>query len=162
QEEDIRTSTSGLLDDDLTTISETLCLLNRDFGLNVVKNVGQWWYDMMGGWYDDPQLQLTQGPSSIQQQMMVANDLVGADRSSVAEVAVVVDDESAYYQVLNDQRMMPALLDQQRYALGHMGAPFDIIYLKDALAPGARDYKMYVLLNTFVMSGAQRQQVADQ
>jgi hypothetical protein len=156
QEEDIRTSTSGQPDDHLIGLSDTLCMLNRDFGLNAVKNVGQWWYDMGGGWYDDPQLQ-----SGIQQEMSIAEKLVGADRSSVAEIAVVVDDESAYYQVLNDKRMMPALLDQQRYALGRMGAPFDIIYLDDALAAGTRDYKMYILLNTFVMTDAQRAQVAN-
>jgi hypothetical protein len=161
QEEDIRTSTSGLPDDHLNSISDTVCLLNRDFGLNAVKNVGQWWYDMNGGWYDDPGLQLTLGPNGIKREMSVAGSLLNADRSSVAEIAVVVDDESAYYQVLNDQRMMPALLDHQRYALGHMGAPFDVIYLADALAPGARDYKMYILLNTFVMNDVQRAQVTN-
>jgi hypothetical protein len=164
QEDDTRTSASkptinagaftGIDEDPtVTNAAQTVAVLDRNFGLGAAKAVGQWWYDMLGGWYDD-----TTTLAAVQNERAVAQTLLSADRSSVSEVAVVVDERTPLYQVLNDARLMPALLDQQRLELGRMGAPFDVIHLRDALW-GNRDYKMYVFLDTFVLDANQRAQL---
>ena len=38
------------------TLKESIEALKRDFANMMIKGAGLWWYDMYGGWFDDPEI----------------------------------------------------------------------------------------------------------
>jgi len=121
------------------TYEETRLHQQRELG-NVLANAcGMWWFDMSGGWYDDPRIM-----ADISTLKRAADAALACDRTPVAEVAVVVDDaSSAYLQPGN--RLSHHLLVRQLPELGRMGAPFALLHPADL--EQAPDYRMYVFLN---------------
>lgn len=111
-----------------------------------------WWFDMEGGWYDTPEAM-----QMIQKLNAIAERSVAFDRSSVAEVAVVVDEKSLLYSGFGGYLYRPLIMDQ-RMPVGRMGAPADWLLLDDL--DQAPDYRLYVFLNAFRVAPAQRQAIA--
>jgi hypothetical protein len=79
-----------------------------------------------------------------------------ADKQSVAEVAVVLDEDSFCYFSDQEPLFMPLLAVQKQWELVFMGTPFDDVRLNDLLGNAVRDYKFYVFLNTFRVTAEQR------
>jgi len=101
----------------------------------------QSYFDMGGGWYDDPGLM-----STVHRQLEVAKEALTRDRSSAAEVAVVIDPEAfARHGVLTTVNSWQIL--GQMAELGYMGAPFDLMSLADIdrLPP----QKLWLFLNLY-------------
>ncbi len=78
------------------------------------------------------------------------------DRSSAAEVAVFVDDESFFYETCRYDLDIPLVFQQKLWGLPRMGAPFDVYLLDDLLGGGLRPYKLCVFLNPFRLDGRRR------
>lgn len=126
----------------------------RQVAAEITNAAAGWWFDMEGGWYDDPA-----SMAMIERLNAIAERSVAFDRSSVAEIAVVVDETSLLYvhsgyPNVDTNNLYRPLLMEQRLAFGRMGAPADWLLLDDLDA--ARDYKVYVFLNAFHVTGAQR------
>lgn len=79
----------------------------------------------------------------------------GLIRPSSAEIAVVVDDTSCAYTVPGNSLMGP-LLDRQRSGLTYIGAPVDVLLLSDVVQKRAPEYRMYIFLNAFQLTDADR------
>jgi len=79
-----------------------------------------------------------------------------ANRQSAAEIAVVVDDVSVAYTVCGNELTGP-LLDEQRRAVTLLGAPVDVWLLDDVLSGRAPLYRMYLFLNAFYLTKADRE-----
>ncbi len=84
-----------------------------------------------------------------------ADIAASANRTSVAEIAVIVDPESIAYTVCSNDLTRP-LLDEQRRALTLLGAPVDVWLLDDLLNGRMPTYKMYVFLNVFYANAEDR------
>jgi hypothetical protein len=127
---------------------ETRGQLQREFANVLCQGVGQWWFDMGGGWYDDPRILADIGTMN-----RIAEASLAWDRSPADEVAVVVDDRSLHLMQVANRLSRPLLLEQLP-ELGHLGAPVGFYALGDLekLAPR----KMYVFLNAFAPSDAER------
>ena len=104
--------------------AQSISMLRKAFGRQLVKGNGFWWFDMWGGWYHDPDLLA----ELRQMREIYADSLAADDRASKAELAVFVD-ESAYCH-LTDCGLRGAAFDQRR-ALGALGAPYDLYDLSD-------------------------------
>ena len=99
---------------------------------------------------------------SVAEQLACAAQLAAtADRSSVAEIAVIVDDISVAYTSCGSDLTGP-LLDEQRRALTLLGAPVDVWLLDDVLAGRCPVYKMYVVLNAFYLTAEDRVALREQ
>ena len=96
---------------------------------------------MGGGWYDDPDLLAT-----VRRQAEVAELALQCDRSSVAEVAVVIDPLAFTQQTVFSTANCWLVLGQIA-ELGRMGAPFDLVSLADIDLLPPR--KLWVFLNLF-------------
>ena len=127
---------------------ETRGQLQREFANVLCKGVGQWWFDMGGGWYDDPRILADIGAMN-----RIAEASLAWDRAPADEIAVVVDDRSLHLMKVGNRLSRPLLLDQLP-ELGRLGAPVGFYALGDLeqLAPR----KMYVFLNAFAPSDAER------
>jgi beta-galactosidase len=111
----------------------------RQLSNQVTHGMAGWWFDMEGGWFDAPEAM-----DVIERLNAIAERSIHLDRSSVAEVAVVVDEKSLLYVGYGGDLYRPLIMEQ-RLPFGRMGAPADWILMDDL--DNAPDYRMYVFLN---------------
>ena len=103
---------------------------------------------MGGGWYDtQPMLDL------IEKLNKIGERSIAFDRSSTAEVAVVIDEYSNHMMKMSNKLSRP-LIFEQLLDIGKIGAPVDYILLDDL--DRARPYKLYIFLNAFHVKKQQK------
>jgi len=83
---------------------------------------------------------------------------LGWDRSSVSEIALVVDHYSLAYTAEGNALSMP-LLRLQQAELEEIGAPYDVWLLDDLIAGRMPDYKLYLFANAFFLDPQAREVV---
>ncbi len=120
------------------TLAETISMQWREFGNAVCNGTAAWWMDQSGGWYDDPALL-----EEIGRIYEVGKRAVDLDLTSVAEIAVVIDEKSVFLRGPEKGWMTgPGFQSYNNIVdLGHIGAPVDFILLEDL--PLAKPYKLY-------------------
>jgi len=123
----------------------------RELALVVSEGSAMWWFDMAGGWFDDPHLM-----RAIARINRIAERSIGFDRSSVAEVVVCLDERSmSYVQPSHTNHALGTrLLTRQKLELARMGTPYDCMLLDDL--EQAKPYKLYIFPNAFHVTQAQR------
>ena len=113
--------------------------IRKTFARQLIKGNALWWFDMWGGWYADYDIMNEMAIyKSIYEQ-----SLTDTHRSSIAEVAVFVD-EGAYKYLTNCS--LRNIFHTQRNELGLMGAPYDIYDVYDFEAV-YKNYKAVILLS---------------
>lgn len=135
------------------TPEETIALLRRQLAGVLAHGCGQSYFDMGGGWYDDPRLD-----EEIRAEVAVAERAVGMDRSSASEVAVVIDPEAFTGQAIFTSVNTWLVLGQVA-SLGNMGAPFDLVTLGDMELLPRR--KLWVFLNLFAPTDEEIERIHD-
>jgi beta-galactosidase len=130
------------------TRDETIAVQERELAQVIGQGSGMWWFDMVSGWFDDPELM-----AAIARHNAIAGKALAWDRESVAEVAVVLDEASTPF-IHTRQNVGRALVTLQQVELGHMGAPFDTILLSDL--GRARPYRLYIFSNAWNVTDERR------
>ena len=101
---------------------------------------GIWWFDMFGGWYDDPLLLDV---------IKRSTELIALPRHELlnSEVALIVDEHGHKYTSL-DAKGMPKALLEFNDALDRAGFPYDNYLLSDVLSESfpADKYKLIIFL----------------
>lgn len=118
----------------------------RQLSNQVANASAAWWYDW--GSFDSQE-----AIGLIGRLNAIAERSLHADRRSVAEIAAVVDEKSLHCLELGWSLYRP-LIQEQRLAFGRIGAPVDWILIDDL--DEAPAYKMYVFLDAFRVTGAQK------
>lgn len=101
--------------------------LRKCFAHQITKGSAIWWFDMWGGWYDDPMLM---DDLKLFREIYEDDLAVDSSDSPRAEVAVFAD-ERAWANYTNDSPAMLSL-PSTRIALGGTGVPFDNYLVEDA------------------------------
>ncbi len=111
----------------------------REAAFALINHASLWWFDMWGGWYQKEETRQLIG------QLQKVSDAYVSDRaSSVAEILLIADPQSAYY--VNEK--MPhasAMARQFRDKLNRVGAPFDVYSFNDIPAIDLSRYKVVFL-----------------
>ena len=128
--------------------ADTIEIQKRELAHVITQGTGMWWFDMDGGWYDERPMM-----EAIARMNAIARRSIAFDRSSAAEIAVVMDEESMDYRESRG-KLAEDLINTQRLALHRLGAPFDCVLLNDLAR--LRPYKLYVFLNTIRVTPQQR------
>lgn len=89
----------------------------------------------------------------------VGDFALGVDRTSSAEVCVLLDEESFYYQTYKKNLELPLVHGQINRSLPRMGAPADLAILDDLLDGRLPPYKMYIFLNAYRLDDARREKL---
>lgn len=134
-----------------TNFEETRGLLVRDFAYAFTKGFGMWYMELLGGTYPDPRI-----IELLSQVRAVDQKYLAADKRSNSDIAVILDEDS-YRYFADGETFLTALISAQKsWELNYIGAPFDPYLLSDLEDSGLRDYKLYLFLNTFRVTPAQR------
>jgi len=120
---------------------ESRHIQRREFANVLCHGMGAWWFDMWGGYHDDPAAM-----ADVARMVEIGRRHVHVDRSPVAEIAVVLDDDSVHFTRCDNTLMAPLVADQL-VQLGHVGAPFSVIHVDDLAA--VRPHRLYVFLDLF-------------
>ncbi|MCE9613601.1 MAG: hypothetical protein K8T26_04950 [Lentisphaerae bacterium] len=87
---------------------------------------------------------------------------LGVDRTPVAEICVLLDDESFYHQTYLKNLELPSVYQMGLRTLPHLGAPAEFHVLNDFLAGRLRPFKLYVFVNALQLDDARRAQLKRQ
>jgi hypothetical protein len=133
-------------------INDSIATLRRDFARNLCEDTFAWWFDQheQGGRYQHPEIY-----KLFEKQAEIARMAYSLDRTKKNDIALIYDQESLFYvSILTNQVM----LDYYRTAdLNRIGAPVDYYFHNDMARDDMRDYKMYLMLNLFCLSDADRE-----
>ncbi len=135
------------------TAADTVNVMKRDFARNLCEDIQGWWFDMGGDWYDCPELL-----SLFRRQQEVARFAYSLDRTKQNDIALVYHAGSIHCV---SQRTNKTVLDKYRTSdLARIGAPVDYYFLEDLDRDNMRDYRLYVMLNAYALTDADRQRIA--
>ncbi|MBR5869376.1 MAG: hypothetical protein IKZ21_08000 [Clostridia bacterium] len=98
----------------------SLEIIKQHFCRALLHGHAQWWFDMWGGWYDDPEYM-----ELMRKTLAIAEDSLGLSRKSAARVAVFLDEKAMLLVDAMDE------VYHFRRALGLMGAAYDIYLVTD-------------------------------
>jgi hypothetical protein len=130
---------------------ETKALLLRDYAYALTNGFGMWWTDLFGGTYHDDKI-----IGLLAQLKSIDVKYLQADRRSTADIAVVLDESSFTYFGDGEPLFNALLTAQKQWEFAFIGAPWDPYLLSDLGNPSLRDYKLYIFLNTFHVTPAER------
>lgn len=146
----------GAQDSGAKTVDEYAEVLKFAHAGAVTGGVAQWLLSFNDGWYDDPKLR-----ALLARQQEIEREALSWDRGSVADVAVVVDDESQLYQpvanVLPEFKRESAsemLIYDLPPRIGRCGTAVDWVLLDDL--DRLRPYKLYIVLNALALDERKR------
>lgn len=137
----------------LSTREQTIHGIQREFMQRLARRTGMWWFDMLEGWFYDDGLM-----EAIQEIASKSAGLLGGERRSNSEIAVFVSCQSLYY-VNKCSKMNTELICNQRDALARMGAPYDLYSLSDIDRIPVDQYKLFVFLDAYYLTQAQREYI---
>ncbi len=115
---------------------DSLEILKMHFAKALTHGHAMWWFDMWGGWYDDPMYM-----DFMKRAKEIAEDATNLPLASVSEVAAFIDEDS--YLKIPKEDSARDLVWNARRELGLMGAPYDIYLSSDFEAVRDR-YKAYI------------------
>lgn len=119
------------------------------------KRAAFWWFDFFGGYYGAPEYE-----AELKLEMDLYRRLAAGPRESAAEIAVFIDPMS--FNCTKERTRLCS--DLGRITINNLlrcGAPFDLFNQSDLERLDHSKYKMYVFLNGFLMTGAQRALIRD-
>lgn len=96
-----------------------------------------WWFDMGGGWYGDRCYM-----DMLEKFLQITKEAMTKDRSSVSEVALLIDPNMLNAITLGDQNA--AVVSEIRFPMGLAGAPYDC-YLASDYADIRDKYRAFVV-----------------
>jgi hypothetical protein len=133
------------------TFEDSRTVLRRNLAHILTHGEGAWW----ALWKVDAVKEARFGPL-LRELREAGERSMDLDRSSASEIAVLLDDESFFYETSRYNLDIPLVFQQRLWGLPRMGAPFDVFLLDDFLAARLRPFKLYVFLNPFRLDGARR------
>lgn len=132
---------------------DSVSIYRRNFAQALCRSSAIWWLGGdSGANTNDPDLR-----GSLAQFMRIGRASMAMDRSSAAEIAVVVDDRSLIYEGFRKDLDWSAIFLQRHFGLSRCGAPHDLWHLDDIINGVAPAYKMYLFLNAWLLDEKQRQ-----
>ncbi|MGO8747891.1 MAG: hypothetical protein ACLQNE_18100 [Thermoguttaceae bacterium] len=132
------------------TAQETIWQYRRSAGFVLGNGIYQSFFDLHGGYFDDPRLM-----AEIRRLNALLADAGNFDCSSLAEILVVSDEPSCSYTTF-DSSFLEQTLSPAQVQLAKIGAPHDSILVDDLALVDVGRYRLIIFLNCFHLSDAQR------
>jgi hypothetical protein len=138
----------------VATLAETNAELKRNVAQEALRNFGTWWMDLGAtGWFSDPRMW-----AEMKRLRALDEPLLQHPTPFRPEVAAVIDERTMLRVAAGGSIVTRPGIYEARAALGRMGAPYGQYLLDDVLA-GRVHAKLYVFLNAWSLSPAERAQL---
>jgi hypothetical protein len=131
-------------------------VLNRNFAQVLTRGQGVWWHSEIDP-SKDPGLQPV-----MERFQRLGTFGLSLNRTPAAEIAVILDDESFFYETVRNDLDLPLIFQQRLWGLPRLGAPFDTYLLEDLCEGRLPSYKMYIFLNAFRVDRGRREDLRRQ
>lgn len=135
------------------TPQESIWQYQRSAGFVLGQGIYQSFFDLHGGYFDDPQLM-----KEVERLNRILESSANHDMSSVAEILVISDEVSCSYATFESPFLQQSLQPAQ-VQFTKIGAPHDSILIDDLADANLDRYKLVIFLNCFHLSSEQRQQI---
>ena len=136
------------------SLEESVAVLQRNLTQVVSRGLGIWWHHQI-----DPSREPAFQPL-LSRFHKLGTFALELDRTPSAEIAVLLDDESFFYETVRNDLDLPLIFQQRLWGLPRLGAPFDTYLLQDLVEGRLRPYKLYLFLNAFRLDRARRDALA--
>lgn len=130
--------------------TETIVGLRREFSFCLIEDVSLWWFDMWGGFYEGENVL-----RAMADMKRIWDDARQKDDAPTAEIALVVDPESALYLDQADPRTS-SFTQGLNQAIARCGAPHRAFSWGDVADLDLSPYRLIVFPNLFVMNDERR------
>ncbi|MBV9470636.1 MAG: beta-galactosidase, partial [Abitibacteriaceae bacterium] len=135
----------------VTTLADTNAELVRNVGQEAIRNFGTWWMDLgSSGWFNDPGMW-----DALARLKALDEPLLQQPTPYHPEVAAVLDLRSMCHVAEGGEIVTRPAVYEARKPLGRTGAPYGQYLLDDVIARRVQS-KLYVFLNAWCLSAAQR------
>ena len=135
----------------VTTLAETNEELTRNVAQEALRNFATWWMDLGAtGWFNDPAMW-----AEMKRLRALDEAFLKKPTPFRPEVAAVIDERAMLRVAAGGVLVTRPGIYEVRAPLGRMGAPYGQ-YLIDDVMDGRVSAKLYVLLNAWSLSGAER------
>jgi hypothetical protein len=134
-------------------LAESEAILRRNFGYMATHGQGIWWLVNKGAMESSFEPAFTPMLREFQE---LGTFALETDRSPSAEIAVLLDDESFFYETLSNELDVPLIFHQRLIGLPRLGAPYDVYLMNDFIQGRLRPYKLYIFLNAFRLDETRR------
>ena len=133
-------------------MTDTLNVIKREFGRSLCDDMHQWWFDQLigGGRFRYPEVY-----ELLAEQQRIADEAYSLDRTKKSEIALIFSEESFQAVSFETSRSLVEML--RNYELARIGAPVDQYYHNDMANPEMPSYKMYIFVNTLVLTAKDRE-----
>jgi len=136
------------------SLSDSVAVLQRNMAEVLTRGMGIWWSS--GSSHIDP-IQEPAFQPLLKRFQELGTFALHLDRQPAAEIAVLLDDESFFYESIRNELDLPLIFQQRLWGLPKLGAPADYYLLQDLLEDRLPPYKLYVFLNPFHLDASRRQ-----
>ncbi len=119
------------------TVEGSIAAVRKSFARQLTHSNAFWWFDMWGGWYDDP---------ALMNEMKQFNDLMGEYTNSQhlsenSDVCFIIDE--TYHRRIGTTDPLYYSQGKFRIAMSNLGIPYDIMMVEDF--EHCKDYKAVIL-----------------
>ena len=139
---------------DLKTQAETIGGLRREFAMAMIHGSHLWWFDMFGGWFDDPAVM------ADMKKMTMISERFAETGPGCAEVAILVDADSMYY-VSGRSSLPDIVLRHLQFAMFQSGVPWRCYSFADLPKLDMSSCKVVILPNLFVVTPEKRKWIEE-
>ncbi len=129
-------------------------MMRRELGNALENGVNMVYFDLHGGYYEDPAIL-----EGVRKSREVRDASLGRDRSSSAEILVVVDEDSMHFMGFRNPILRKFLIEQLA-ELPFVG-PFDSVLLSDLADLPMERYKMVIFADAFRLDDEQRKIISE-
>jgi hypothetical protein len=146
------------------TVSDSFALLKRNLAYVLTENSGIWWGGGSGT-AANPETNPAMEPAYqplLRRFQEIGTFATTLERQSAAQIAVLLDDESLYYESCQNDLDVPLIFQQRLWGLPRLGAPIDTYLLQDLIEDRLPPYPLYIFLNAFHLNRARRNALKQQ
>ena len=141
------------------TLADSEAVLKRNLAEIVTRGQAIWW--CVNSHSMDPEAEPAFGPL-LERFHRIGAFSLGLDRRPQSQIAVLIDDESFFFEGSGNDLDLPLIFQQRLWGLPRLGAPADYYLLQDLLEGSLPPYKLYLLLNPWCLSDQRREALARQ
>ncbi len=133
-------------------MTDTIEVLKREFGKVISEDMGQWWFDQLVG---GKRFNYPEVFDLFTKQEKIRETAMQLDRKKKNDVALIFSEET--FQAVSYQTIQDSVARLRNYEIPRIGTGVDQYYHNDMANPDMPSYKLYVFVNTYILTEEEKE-----